>query len=88
VGQILLQAHRLNGDWKRAFRHSDVNPDFFVLRPKALDERLPWDHIDHGIRKAHLTREYRLALEAKESPECAVGRCDRCGICRKEERSP
>jgi len=85
AGNILLLAHRFHGDWKKAFRHSDVNPDFFVHRPKALDECLPWDHIDHGIRKEHLIREFRLALRAKESPECVVGACDRCGVCGKPE---
>lgn len=81
AGKILMAAHRLKGDWKGAFRHSEVNPDFFVRRPRGLDEVLPWDHIDHGIKKDHLRREYRLALEEKESPECKVGHCDRCGVC-------
>ncbi|MFO7784044.1 MAG: radical SAM protein [Thermodesulfobacteriota bacterium] len=81
AGKILMAAHRFEGDWKKAFRHSEVNPDFFVRRPKGLDEVLPWDHIDHGIRKDHLRQEYRLALEGKESPECKVGQCDRCGVC-------
>ena len=85
AGHILHLAHRFDGDWKRAFRNSDVNPDFFVCRPKAMDEHLPWDHIDHGISKAHLAREYHLALEGRESPECRVGRCDRCGVCSLEE---
>ncbi len=81
AGKILLAAHRFGGDWKQAFRHSEVNPDFFVHRPRGLDEVLPWDHIDHGIRKDHLAREYGLALAEKESPECRVGFCDRCGVC-------
>ncbi len=81
AGKILLAAHRSNGDWKTAFRHSEVNPDFFVRRPKRMDEVLPWDHIDHGIRKEHLVREYHSALAEKESPECRVGKCDRCGVC-------
>jgi hypothetical protein len=51
VGTILQNAHRLNGNWKKAMQHSQINPDFFVYRSKALDERLPWDFIDHGITK-------------------------------------
>jgi hypothetical protein len=81
AGRILLTAHRFGGDWKQAFRHSEVNPDFFVHRPRGLDEVLPWDHLDHGIRREHLAREYGLALAEKESPECRPGRCDRCGMC-------
>jgi len=81
VGAMLHRAHELEGNWKRAFLHSEINPDFFVHRPRKLDEALPWDHIDTGIRKAHLMDEYRLALDERESPECRVGRCERCGVC-------
>lgn len=82
VGKILLASHRLGGDWTKALRFSDVNPDFFVYRPKDLDEILPWDFIDSGISKAHLVTEYRLALEARESDICRLGECFRCGVCR------
>ena len=81
VGAILLQNHRFGGNWSKAFRFSEVNPDFFVYRPRDLDEIFPWDFIDHGIRKQHLKKEYELALEAKESDECNVGECFRCGVC-------
>lgn len=81
VGSILLRTHELGGDWNRAFRHSDVNPDFFVYRPKALQETLPWDFIDKGIDKSYLAKEYELALEGKESDICRVGECKRCGVC-------
>ncbi len=81
VGAILLQARRFGGNWSKAFRYSEINPDFFVYRPRGLDEILPWDFIDHGLRKEHLKREYTLALEAKESEECRVGACFRCGVC-------
>lgn len=82
VGAMLYRAHELDGSWKKTFLHSEVNPDFFVYRPREFEETLPWDHIDTGIQKAHLKEEYRLALEGKESPECRVGRCERCGVCR------
>ncbi|MFC1819455.1 radical SAM protein [Thermodesulfobacteriota bacterium] len=81
VGSILMLAHKYNNDWSKAFRHSELNPDFFVHRPKSLDEILPWDFIDHGIRKEYLIKEYKLALKEKESDICHVGECDRCGVC-------
>ncbi|MBW1941449.1 MAG: radical SAM protein [Deltaproteobacteria bacterium] len=81
VGSILLSAYQSGGDWKQACRFSDVNPDFFVHRPKGLDENLPWDFIDQGLYKEHLIKEYKLALKAKESDTCHVGECDRCGVC-------
>jgi len=81
VAPILLNAHRLDGNWKTALRASETNPDFFVYRPRELDEILPWDFIDHGIDKSHLMREYGLALRGTESEPCRVGECKRCGVC-------
>ncbi len=81
VASLILKSHELGGNWTKAFRVSDVDPDFFVYRPRGLDELLPWDFIDHGIMKKHLIREYKLALEAKESETCHVGDCYRCGVC-------
>lgn len=83
VGSILLKAHSLGGDWTKAMRSSEINPDFFVYRPRGLDEILPWDFVDNGIEKKYLAKEYRLALEAKESEICHVGTCYRCGVCSK-----
>ena len=83
VGDILARCHAYQGDWTKTLRHSQVNPDFFVYRPKGLDERLPWDFIDHGIVKEYLMQEYRRALEEKESEVCRVGECFRCGVCAK-----
>ncbi len=83
VGTILQNAHRWNGNWKKAMQHSQVNPDFFVYRSKELDERLPWDFVDHGITKKHLQTEYHLALEGRLSDICRVGECLRCGACRE-----
>ena len=80
VGSILLLLNQ-HGDWSKALRFSEVNPDFFVYRPKGLDENLPWDFINHGIRKEHLLREYKLALKGEESDVCHVGECGRCGVC-------
>jgi radical SAM superfamily enzyme YgiQ (UPF0313 family) len=81
VGSILLLAHRHGENWAKAARFSDVNPEFFVYRPKGLEEILPWDFLDHGIRKEHLIREYKLALKGEESDVCRVGECFRCGVC-------
>jgi len=81
VGSMLLLSHKFGGDWAKAIRFSDINPDFFVYRPKGLDEVLPWDFIDHGILKEHLISEYKLAEKSEESEICHVGECVRCGVC-------
>ena len=39
---------------------------------------MPWDHIDMGVRKAHLWREREKAYAAELSPDCSV-KCSGCG---------
>jgi hypothetical protein len=81
VASMLLLSHVHGEDWSKAFMHSEVNPDFFVYRPKGLHENLPWDFIDHGIYKEHLIKEHKLSLKGEESDICRVGDCIRCGVC-------
>ncbi len=58
-----MAAHRSGGNWSRALRETDVNPDFYVYRARDLDEIFPWDFIDHGISKERLKDEYLRAME-------------------------
>lgn len=62
VGKILLTVHKSNGNWPRAFKEVNINPDFYVYRQKDLDEILPWGFIDHGVSRKFLVEEYRKAL--------------------------
>jgi len=62
VGKILLAAHKNNGNWPKAFKEVNVNPDFYVYRHKSTGEILPWDFIDHGIRKQDIIDEYNKTL--------------------------
>ena len=64
VSNILLSAHNNNGNWPKAFKEVNVNPDFYVYRHKSTDEILPWDFIDHGISKQYLIAEYKKAMES------------------------
>jgi len=63
VGRILLAAHRLGGNWPQSLRSVDVNPDFYVYRERTFAENLPWDFIDHGVKKEFLWSEYQAALQ-------------------------
>ncbi|MBI4619010.1 MAG: TIGR03960 family B12-binding radical SAM protein [Desulfobacterales bacterium] len=62
VGRIILAAYRFGGDWKKAFRETDINPDFYVYRQRYFEEIFPWDFIDHGMKKEHLFAEYQKAM--------------------------
>ncbi|HEX3179174.1 MAG TPA: radical SAM protein [Methylomirabilota bacterium] len=62
VGDVVEAAARLEGDWRRALREWDGDPAFYTTRARAIDERLPWDHFDVGVKKAGLVREWERAL--------------------------
>lgn len=82
TGSILKLALEYDNDFAKVYKNSDLNTDFFVHRSRSTDEMLPWDFIDHGIRKEFLIKEYKLALRETESDICSVGSCSRCGVCK------
>ena len=64
--------------WVEAFKSCGIDPDFYNYRALGLDEVTPWDHLDVGVTKAHLVREYNKALEAKTTQPCNR-QCSACG---------
>jgi len=62
VSGILLATHANKGNWPKAFKEVNVNPDFYVYRHKGIGDILPWDFIDHGIDKQYLVSEYNKAM--------------------------
>jgi radical SAM family uncharacterized protein len=68
VGDFLERAARLGGDWRRALREWDGDLEFHTRRPRSVDERLPWDHFDVGVKKAGLVREWERAQAADTAP--------------------
>jgi len=67
VGKILMAAHNQEGNFQKAFKQVDINPDFYIYRPRELDEILPWDFIDHGFNKDVLSETYKKALMVKSN---------------------
>jgi radical SAM family uncharacterized protein len=61
VADFLALAAALEGDWRRALREWEGDPDFYTTRARSTDERLPWDHFDVGVKKAGLLREWERA---------------------------
>ena len=52
----------LDGDWRRALREWDGDPAFYTrVACASRREILPWDHLDVGVRKAGLLREWERA---------------------------
>ena len=70
--------------WLQAFKDPNVDPDFYACRERSLDELLPWDHLDAGITKEFLKREWDKARKGETTRDCRKG-CVGCGVNRYEE---
>jgi len=68
------------GNWLRAFEDSGLEPGFYALRQRSLDEILPWAHIDVGITTSFLKREYHHAFNGKDTGDCRYDTCNVCGL--------
>jgi radical SAM family uncharacterized protein len=83
VADILSLAHAHKGNWAHTLKSIPINPDFYVIRERDLNENLPWDFIDQGIKKSFLQQEFQRAIRALPSPACRVETCNICGICNQ-----
>ena len=64
--------------WMDAFEKCGVDTEFYANRERSVDEVLPWDIIDVGVRKAHLVRERERCYASELSPDCRH-QCSGCG---------
>ncbi len=72
--------HFRPGVWNEAFRECGLDPVALACRDIPAEMPLPWDHIDNGVTKAFLRREYSRALSGAPTPACAAGSCAGCGV--------
>jgi radical SAM family uncharacterized protein/radical SAM-linked protein len=66
--------------WQQAAEACGVNLDLY-LQARDPDRPLPWDHLDSGVDREFLVREYRNALERIYTPDCRTRGCQKCGLC-------
>ncbi len=90
LGAVLLEAFRRGcyfdsweehfhfDTWMQVFRNMGVDPAFYANRALGFDETLPWDHLDYGVTKQYLIREYEKAMQARTTQPCNRA-CAGCG---------
>ena len=94
LGKTLLQAWR-NGArfdgwsehfradfWQEAFAATDVDPDFYTVRPREIGEMMPWTHLSSGVSQDWLAREWTLSQTGTPTEDCRHGECSGCGVCQ------
>jgi len=59
AGSLLIDVLKLGGDWNRALRESEVNPDYYVMRERDENEKFPWDFISAGVSRSSLYMKYK-----------------------------
>ena len=64
--------------WLEAFEECNVSMDFYTVRERYDDEIFPWDHIDCGVNKEYLLKEWHKAKEGQTTPNCKQ-QCNGCG---------
>lgn len=81
IARVLLRAYELGARfdsweseldpsiWQQACDERGVD-SYGLLGTLPVTARLPWDHIDVGLEKGFLAREYRRALAGRASPPC------------------
>ena len=82
ASDMLIRAVHNKGDWGKTFKETPkFSLAFYNQRQRSLNEVLPWDHIDNGVQKDFLEKEYLKAMEGKMSPPCPMSGCRLCGAC-------
>ena len=91
IGQAILKVYETGGifdawseyfdyqRWLDAFAECGIDPDFYTMRERSMDEIFPWDFIDTGVTKEFLKREWQNAMEETVTPNCRM-RCSGCGV--------
>ncbi len=58
-----------------------VDLDWFTTREREENEVLPWDHLDSGLDKEWLWKDWEDSLSEYEQDDCRWTPCFDCGVC-------
>lgn len=94
LGKALLEAWR-NGArfdgwsehfhadvWDAAFAATGIDPDFYTVRQRNVDEIMPWSHLSSGVSQEWLAGEWNAAQSGSLTRDCRHDACTGCGVCQ------
>lgn len=82
LGELLLEAHETGQNLKSVLKQHGSDAEAMAERELALDETLPWQHLDMGVTMDYLRQELAKSEQGKFTPMC-FDNCKRCGVCRE-----
>lgn len=65
--------------WQQAFAENGLDLEAYAGRSFSTEAELPWDHLDSGVTKRFLLKEYRRALAGEITKDCRES-CLGCGM--------
>lgn len=69
--------------WVRVFEAQGVDMAGYVGRDRGQDEPFAWEHLDTGVNRTFLWREYEKAQRGELTADCRHSDCTGCGVCPK-----
>jgi len=67
--------------WEESFADTGLSTEFYTVRKRPYDEVFPWDHLNPGVTKQFLAKEFGRALELARTEDCKTDSCTNCGVC-------
>lgn len=82
LSQILYEAHMLGGSkaFRRVMKAHKISNSFYLYRERNIDELLPWNILEMGVKNDYFIHELEMAKKRKFTVKCFDG-CKRCGVC-------
>lgn len=67
--------------WNEALGNAGIDPSTYMHRDRDQHEPFPWDHLDSGVDRDFLWRDWQRALAGNQIPDCFTESCTNCGVC-------
>jgi radical SAM family uncharacterized protein len=69
------------GTWMQALAETGVDLHWYIARERDQNEALPWDHLDSGLDKDWLWKDWQDATSDTALEDCRWTPCYDCGVC-------
>ena len=67
--------------WEQAFEKSGIKKERYI-KEMDVDQKLPWDFLEIGVRKEFLIKELEKAKNRESTNSCDTSKCRVCGACK------
>jgi radical SAM family uncharacterized protein len=67
--------------WLRAFTEAGIDIAWYTTRERDESETFPWDHLDSGLERDWLWKDWQDSVSEAELEDCRWTPCYDCGVC-------